>query len=30
VSKLKEGILGIKGDHRVWKEWRDEFKAFFS
>lgn len=30
ISKLKEGILGIKGDHRVWKEWRDEFKAFFS
>jgi pyruvate dehydrogenase (quinone) len=30
ISKLKEGILGIKGDHSVWKEWRDEFKAFFS
>ncbi len=30
ISKLREGILGIKGDHRVWQEWRDEFKAFFS
>ncbi len=30
ISKIKEGILGIKGDHRVWQEWRDEFKAFFS
>jgi thiamine pyrophosphate-dependent acetolactate synthase large subunit-like protein len=29
-SKLKEGVLGIKGDHAVWQEWRDEFKAFFS
>lgn len=29
VSKIKEGILGIKGDHRVWKEWRDEFKSLF-
>jgi thiamine pyrophosphate-dependent acetolactate synthase large subunit-like protein len=30
ISKVKEGILGIEGDHRVWKEWRDEFKGFFS
>ena len=30
VSKVKEAILGAEGDHRVWKEWRDEFKAFFS
>lgn len=30
VSKLKEGVLGVEGDHRVFKEWRDEFKAFFS
>ena len=30
VSKVKEGMLGIKGDHKVWKEWRDEFMAFFS
>ena len=30
ASKVKEGLLGLKGDHHVWKEWRDEFKAFFS
>ena len=30
TSKVKEGLLGLKGDHTVWKEWRDEFKAFFS
>ena len=30
MSKLKEAVLGIEGDHRVWQEWRDEFKAFFS
>ncbi|MEM8562753.1 MAG: thiamine pyrophosphate-dependent enzyme [Pseudomonadota bacterium] len=29
VSKVKEGILGLKGDHRVWKEWRDQFKSMF-
>lgn len=27
ISKLKEGMLAIKGDHEIWKEWRDEFKA---
>ncbi|MGI9291367.1 MAG: thiamine pyrophosphate-dependent enzyme [Gammaproteobacteria bacterium] len=30
VSKVKEGLLGVKGDHKVWKEWRDEFMAFLS
>ena len=30
MSKVKEGILGVEGDHRVWKEWRDEFKGFLS
>ena len=30
VSKVKEGILGAKGDHDVWQSWRDEFKAMFS
>ncbi|MEM9257634.1 MAG: thiamine pyrophosphate-dependent enzyme [Pseudomonadota bacterium] len=29
VSKVKEGILGLKGDHRIWKEWRDQFKSVF-
>ena len=29
VSKVKEGILGLKGDHRIWKEWRDQFKSMF-
>jgi pyruvate dehydrogenase (quinone) len=27
MTKVKEGLMGIKGDHAVWKEWRDEFKA---
>lgn len=27
MSKVKEGLIGIKGDHSVWKEWRDEFMA---
>ena len=30
VSKVKEGLLGVQGDHRVWQEWRDEFMAFLS
>lgn len=30
MSKVKEGILGVEGDHRVWKEWRDELKGFLS
>jgi pyruvate dehydrogenase (quinone) len=28
MIKVKEGILGIRGDHEVWKEWRDEFKGY--
>ena len=27
VSKLKEGILGLQGDHEMCKLWRDEFRA---
>jgi len=27
VFKIKEGLIGIKGDHKVWKVWRDEFMA---
>jgi len=27
VSKIKEGLIGIKRDHKVWKVWRDEFMA---
>ena len=27
ISKVKEGLMGLKGDHEVWKAWRDEFKA---
>ena len=27
MSKVKEGILGLKGEHEVWKGWRDEFRA---
>ena len=30
MSKVKEGILGVEGDHRVWKEWRDELMGFLS
>lgn len=30
MSKVKEGLLGLEGDHRVWKEWRDELKGFLS
>jgi thiamine pyrophosphate-dependent acetolactate synthase large subunit-like protein len=29
MAKLKEGLLGVKGDHEVWKNWRDEFHAEF-
>ena len=28
-TKVKEGLLGIRGDHEVWKNWQDEFKAVF-
>jgi thiamine pyrophosphate-dependent acetolactate synthase large subunit-like protein len=27
ISKFKEGILGLKGDHSQWQGWRDEFMA---
>lgn len=27
ISKVKEALLGIKGDHEQWQGWRDEFKA---
>ena len=27
ISKVKEAMLGIKGDHEQWQGWRDEFKA---
>lgn len=27
ISKIKEALLGVRGDHDVWKAWRDEFKA---
>ncbi|MCX2978724.1 ubiquinone-dependent pyruvate dehydrogenase [Halieaceae bacterium IMCC11814] len=30
LSKIKEAVLGVKGDHEVWKEWRDEFMGFRS
>ena len=30
VSKVKEAILGVEGDHRVWQEWRDQLKGFLS
>ena len=29
ISKLKEGLMGVRGDHEVWKNWSDEFKAMF-
>jgi len=27
ISKVKEALMGLRGDHAVWKEWRDEFRA---
>ena len=27
ISKVKEALLGLKGDHKIWKQWRDEFRA---
>jgi pyruvate dehydrogenase (quinone) len=27
ISKVKEALMGLKGDHAVWKSWRDEFRA---
>ena len=29
ISKVKEGLLGVRGDHEVWKAWSNEFKAAF-
>ena len=29
MTKVKEGLMGIRGDIEVWKEWQDEFKAIF-
>lgn len=29
MSKIKEGLIGVRGDHKVWKRWRDEFRAKF-
>ena len=25
--QVKEGLMALKGDHDVWKQWRDEFRA---
>jgi pyruvate dehydrogenase (quinone) len=27
VSKAKEALMGLRGDHDIWKSWRDEFMA---
>lgn len=27
VTKIKEAMMGLRGDHSVWKSWRDEFMA---
>ncbi len=27
MSKIKEALMGLRGDHEVWKAWREEFKA---
>ncbi|MCR9087716.1 MAG: thiamine pyrophosphate-binding protein [Rhodobacteraceae bacterium] len=27
MSKIKEGLLGVRGDHEVWENWRAEYKA---
>jgi hypothetical protein len=27
MSKVEEGLMGLKGDHEVWKQWRDELRA---
>ncbi len=27
ISKIKEALMGLRGDHDVWKAWREEFKA---
>jgi len=27
ISKVKEGLMGLRGDHEIWKLWRDEYRA---
>jgi len=27
MSKVKEGLMALRGDHEIWKQWRDEFRA---
>lgn len=27
ISKVKEALMGLRGDHAVWRAWRDEFRA---
>ncbi len=27
LSKVREGLMALRGDHEVWREWRDEFRA---
>jgi pyruvate dehydrogenase (quinone) len=27
ISKIKEALMGLRGDHEIWDVWRDEFKA---
>jgi pyruvate dehydrogenase (quinone) len=27
ISKVKEALIGLRGDHEVWRAWRDEFRA---
>ncbi len=27
ISKIREGLLGLKGDHEQWTNWENEFKA---
>lgn len=27
MAKVKEGLLGVRGDHEVWEGWREEYRA---
>jgi len=27
MSKIKEGLIGLEGDHSIWKSWCDEYLA---
>ena len=27
MGKVREALIGLKGDHEVWQHWRDEFRA---